>query len=424
MRAIDEDRSIPHTNRQNPVMSSNQAAPPDRRNGLTAMLVLVAIALLVAIYYTPIWWVSLTAPNYPPEVFPDGVRIHFHMNGVFNGCKKVEKAEISEEEALDCVHEMDTINHYVGMYPIAAGGVLEKTFSPFLIAMLAVMLLGFAVTRPAPRIGIMAVGFAAILVWLYLAYYGPEGLRWQSAGFVQALVTSLDQEAGKGAESEPERPLSAGEALIAQLKASLAKTSPSAAKESEQTKPPVPSADETSEKQAQIQSLKVTFERNQERRPPAEREAWTGSGAQILAWHYGQSLGRYFNNPAEIRPMVSAMSVAGHALPWLLAAAMLLLLWGARRTGGALYWLLVLIPMALPVFFLIDYSAWLWWYGHNLNAMGAFTVKPFMPTVFGDGKVAQFSTHSYPYWGFALMLLSSVVLAAAALVRRKQLSGV
>ena len=104
----------------------------DRSGLLIALLSLTAIGLLAAVYFTPIWWVSLTAPNYPPEAFPDGVRIHFHMNGVFNGCKKVEKAEIREDEALDCVHEMDTINHYVGMYPIAAGGVLEKTFSPFL----------------------------------------------------------------------------------------------------------------------------------------------------------------------------------------------------------------------------------------------------------------------------------------------------
>lgn len=79
------------------------------------VLTVTAMCLLAVIYFTPIWWVSLTAPNYPPEAFPDGVRIHFHMNGVFNGCKKIEKEEIVEEEALDCVHEMDTINHYVGM---------------------------------------------------------------------------------------------------------------------------------------------------------------------------------------------------------------------------------------------------------------------------------------------------------------------
>jgi len=68
----------------------------------------------------------------------------------------------------------------------------------------------------------------------------------------------------------------------------------------------------------------------------------------------------------------------------------------------------------------MDYSGWLWWYGHTLNDMGAFSVKPFMPTVFGNGKVAQFTTHSYPDIGFGLMMLSSFMLAAAALIRRKQ----
>jgi hypothetical protein len=79
-----------------------------------------------------------------------------------------------------------------------------------------------------------------------------------------------------------------------------------------------------------------------------------------------------------------------------------------------------LVPLALPLFFVIDYSAWLWWYGHTLNDMGAFTVKPFMPTVFGQGKVAQFATHSYPSLGFGLMLVLSVVLAIAALIRKSQ----
>ncbi|HID49718.1 MAG TPA: hypothetical protein EYP40_08955, partial [Chromatiales bacterium] len=92
----------------------------NKRTLVSGILILAAVGLLAAIYYAPVWWVSLTAPNYPPESFPDGVRIHFHMNGVFNGCKPVHKAEIAESEPLDCVHEMDTINHYVGMYPIAA----------------------------------------------------------------------------------------------------------------------------------------------------------------------------------------------------------------------------------------------------------------------------------------------------------------
>lgn len=386
-----------------------------RPNLVIGLLSLIAVGLLAVIYFTPVWWVSLTAPNYPPEAFPDGVRIHFHMNGVFNGCQKVDKAEIQEDEALDCVHEMDTINHYVGMYPIAAGGVLEKTFSPFLIAMLMVMLLGFAVTRPGVRIAVMGIGFAGILVWMFATYYTPDGLRWQTTGFVRALVTSLDQEAGKGEETSGTARMSAGEALIAQMKAELAKSDPNAVAPA-----PTKTQEPKSEKEALLNSLKVTYQRDQERAGAGQAEPWTGSGSQIMAWHYGQSLGRYFNNPEEIGPMVATMSAVGHALPWALAGAMLLLLWGARRTGGPLYWLLVLVPMALPLFFLIDYSAWLWWYGHSLNAMGAFTVKPFMPTVFGDGKVAQFATHSYPALGFGLMLLTSVLLAVAALLRRKQ----
>jgi len=81
----------------------------------------------------------------------------------------------------------------------------------------------------------------------------------------------------------------------------------------------------------------------------------------------------------------------------------------------------ICMPMALPLFFVIEYSGWLYWYGHTLNQMGAFTVKPFMPTVFGLGKVAQFTTHSYPAVGFFMMLAMSVMLALAALIRRKYL---
>ncbi|MCB1849498.1 MAG: hypothetical protein KDI83_01695, partial [Gammaproteobacteria bacterium] len=95
----------------------------------------------------------------------------------------------------------------------------------------------------------------------------------------------------------------------------------------------------------------------------------------------------------------------------------------ARKNSGLLYWLLVLVPAALPLFFVIDYAAWLWWYGHTLNDMGAFTVKPFMPTVFGQGKVAQFATHSYPAIGFGLMLAMSLILAVAALIRKRQFKG-
>ncbi len=375
---------------------------------LQRLLILAAIGLLAAIYYSPIWWVSLTAPNYPKESFPDGVRIHFHMNGVFNGCKAVQKEELAEQEALDCVHEMDTINHYVGMYPIAAGGVVEKAYSQFLMVLLGIMLVGFLCNRPRRRLVLMGSACAALAVWMALAWYGENGIRYENTGYVKALVHALSLDMEKEDTDLP----GGGSAIIERLKQSLAASGVALEDEHE-------ASGEIRSKEDMIAFLRSSFEAYQRRKPPAERQTWHGSVRQVMAWHYEKTLGRYFNEPERIRPMVGTMTVVGDLVFWGVLAAMLVLLWGARRGRGLLYWLMILVPMALPVFFLIEYAGWLWWYGHNLNEMGAFTVKPFMPTVFGDGKVAQFTTHSYPHYGFGLMLLFSALLAAAAVLRRQ-----
>ena len=135
------------------------------RSRMVTLLSAISLLFLAAIYYSPVWWVSLKAPNYPAEAFPDGVRIHFHMNGVFNGCKLAAKRDVYEEKALDCVHEMDAINHFVGMFPIASGGVVEKFYSPFLMSFVGILIVGFMIPRPRLRVGVMAVGFAAVALW-------------------------------------------------------------------------------------------------------------------------------------------------------------------------------------------------------------------------------------------------------------------
>jgi hypothetical protein len=199
------------------------------------LFALVGAALLAAAYFAPIWWVSLTAPQYPPDEFPDGVRIEFHFTGVMNGCHSHARAEVEQGEELDCVQEMNTINHFIGMHKIAEGAKYELAASPYLYSVMGLALLA------------------------YLFY------------------------------------------------------------------------------------------------------------------------------------------------------------------GGPFWWLLALPGVALPLIFVTDYSAWLWWFGHTLSPTGAFTVKPFMPTVFGEGKVAQFSTFSYPSYGFGLLLLAALALAVSMLIRRKQL---
>jgi len=379
---------------------------------VSSFLIVAAVALLVPIYNAPIWWVSLEAPNYPPEAFPDGVRILFHLNGVFSGCKLVENAEIQADEALDCVHEMDTINHYVGMYPIASGGPVELFFSIFLLALVGVMLIGYVITKPIVRTGVMGIGFAGLAIWMGLVWYGADGLKHHDADYIEGRITVLGEVVDEDADVEAE--MTPGEALIAQLKASLAESGDVDEAEAE-TMP----AEDLDGKAKSIEYLHDAYTGDMARRS-GETEAWTGSGRQFMAWHYEKSLGRYFRDQETLEPMVAKMTNAGNAVFWGIVGVMVLLLVVARKPRGLFNRLLVFIPMGLPLLFIIEYAAWLWWYGHNMNSMGAFTLKPFTPTVFGQGKVAQFTTNSYPDYGFWLIVLFSVLLAVAVYLRSRR----
>jgi hypothetical protein len=298
-------------------------------------LTLAALILLVVSYFTPIWWVSLTAPNYPKEAFPDGIRIHFHFNGVFNGCKPVTTGQMAQETVqelgelgedvvggsatvgLDCVHEMNTINHYVGMYPIDTGAPVEVPLSKFFFGFFAVLLLGFMATQRKQQLMILGAGFAAVTAW---------------------MVTD--------------------QIVMGQLNA--------------------------------------------------------------FSDHYYREASTFFNQPEILARWVANLKMATKAAMAGLVVAMLIIMLGVWKIRKFSL-LLALVPALLPVFFVLDYAGWLWFFGHNMHPWGAFTVKPFMPTVFGEGKVAQFSTYSYPYYGYGLLLLTSAVLLPAILIRRKMM---
>lgn len=166
----------------------------------------------------PVWFVSLEAPNYPVEAFPDGIPVYFHLDG-YSGD----------------VHEMNTINHFIGMYPMEAGAKLEKALSPFLML------------------------FVCLMVIVFIMYRG----KWSPLFLVPSL--------------------------------------------------------------------------------------------------------------------------------------------------------------SIPFIFFAFYAGWLYWYGHNLQDWGMFKVKPFMPTALGDGKVAQFTTHSYPTTGFYILLVISVLSLLGIFSRSKGL---
>ena len=377
---------------------------PDRRGIVYRVLTVIAVALIAASFFSPGWWVSLTAPNYPEATFPQGIRILFHMDSVQNGCDIRDSVEVRETEALDCVHEMDTINHYVGMYPIASGGPVEKAFSPFLFAMLGVMGLTFAAPGRKARLAVAVIGFGGVAGWMTMALYGEDGIRLHTKNYVEGMVVSLGQDAGDTAVN-PNLPT-----IVQMLQQSLAESEAAEAEE----------VVESGDRAAMITTLKRAWELDNAKRPYSEREEWNGSVMQVFKWHYAKSLGRWFNDPERNDPLVRTMDGVAQILYAVVVAFMLMMVFAAYSVRSIFHWILVLAPMALPVGFLAEYAGWLWWYGHTLNEMGAFTLKPFMPTVFGDGKVAQFTTHSYPATGFFLMLASSALLLLAALIRLKQ----
>ncbi|WP_374278620.1 hypothetical protein [Azonexus sp.] len=317
----------------------------DKQNKIIGGLSLIALIALVAAYFAPIWWVSLTAPNYPADAFPDGIRIHFHFDGVYNGCKAAGKGskmgnEIIEKdlghederynpildskkdlnkgaEGLDCVHEMNTINHYVGMFPIATGAPVEKPLAKFFFGFFAVMIVAFALPRKKARLAALTAGFAAVAAWIVVD---------------QFVLGHLEQH----------------------------------------------------------------------------------------VQHYMQEAGTFFKEPDKIQVWGDNVRLISQIVIVGLIAVMVAVIAGVAMFRS-FQLVLALVPALLPVFFVITYSAWLWFFGHNLHPWGAFTVKPFMPTVFGEGKVAQFSTFSYPYWGYGLLLVIFFCLGLALLIRRKQL---
>jgi hypothetical protein len=135
---------------------------------------------------------------------------------------------------------------------------------------------------------------------------------------------------------------------------------------------------------------------------------------------YMQESGTFFKDMDRIKVWGDNVRNISMAVIFGLIAVMAIVIAGVARIRP-FQLLLALVPAFLPVFFVITYAGWLWFFGHNMHPWGAFTVKPFMPTVFGEGKVAQFSTFSYPYWGYGLLVIIFICMMLALLIRRKQL---
>ncbi len=84
--------------------------------------------------------------------------------------------------------------------------------------------------------------------------------------------------------------------------------------------------------------------------------------------------------------------------------------------------LLILPPILLPAVFAADLYFWLRDFGLNLNPHAALSssIKPFIPPILGEGKIAQFHANANFAFGHGLSMLSAIFSFAAFLLRFSQ----
>lgn len=114
----------------------------------------------------PVWYVALEAPNYPKSAFPEGIPVWFHIDG-FSGD----------------IHEMNTINHYVGMYPLEAGARYEREAGPFIMLAISFFMVIFIAVRKRWTTWLMLPSalfppgfFAFYAGWMY--WFGHNMQEW------------------------------------------------------------------------------------------------------------------------------------------------------------------------------------------------------------------------------------------------------
>ena len=127
----------------------------------------------------PVWYVALEAPNYPKAAFPEGIPVWFHVDG-FSGD----------------IHEMNTINHYVGMYPLEDGAKIERALGPFLMLGISLLMILFICIRKKwswifmlPS-ALFPLGFFAFYSgWMY--WFGHNMQEWGAFKIKAFMPTAL-----------------------------------------------------------------------------------------------------------------------------------------------------------------------------------------------------------------------------------------
>lgn len=126
------------------------------------------------------------------------------------------------------------------------------------------------------------------------------------------------------------------------------------------------------------------------------------------------------NHYIGMRPLEQAAAFERAASVWIIIA-MFLLVEGAALIHTKWAVLLALPAVFFPVGFLVDLQFWLHTFGQNLDPEAPLSrsVKPFTPTILGEGGIGQFKTYSSVGLGFYLASGASILTIVAFYFHRR-----
>lgn len=137
---------------------------------LPRLLLVLAALLLVPVYLVPLWKLTMFAPQYP-----DGLRLEIYSY-------KLEGGNAGQD-----VKEINILNHYIGMRDLTTADFTEFKWIPFVVGMLALLLLR------APVHGRMGDLIDVLVLYFYFALFSlwSFGYKLYSYGHSLAPTASV-----------------------------------------------------------------------------------------------------------------------------------------------------------------------------------------------------------------------------------------
>jgi hypothetical protein len=130
---------------------------------LPRVLAVIAALLILPIFFSPLWNLTMFAPQYP-----DGLRLHIYSYKLDGG------------NGGQDVHEINVLNHYIGMKDLQTSDFTEFKWMPFVLGALALLFLRAAVHGQLAQlldVTVMYLYFALFSLWSFgykLYRYGHD----------------------------------------------------------------------------------------------------------------------------------------------------------------------------------------------------------------------------------------------------------